>query len=192
MLNVACRNGGFAVMPTVATAIPRSHKIFYAVILVAALVVAAGGLLVPGVLASTFSWFVLPPLHANFLGAIYLFGTLYMLDCLRARWQAEVRFALPLIAIFTGMLFVVSILNLGAFDFGKAPVLIWLASYIVYPLVAIVLFLRVPRPWPADPARPGMPEWAHRFLFVQGTAVSLLAVGLFVLPDQMASAWPCR
>lgn len=168
----------------------RSHRIFYAVILVAAGVVAAGGLLAPDVLASTFSWFTLPPLHARFLGAIYLFGTVYMLGCVLATAQVDVRWALPLIALFTGLLFVVSVLNSGAFDLGKLPVLVWLASYIVYPLIAIWLFLRAPRPWPRDPGPATLPGWARGFLLVQGIVVTAIAVVLLGVPDQVIRVWP--
>jgi len=177
-------------MTTATAPIPRSHKIFYAVILVAAVVVAASGLLAPKALADMLPWFVLPPLHARFLGAIYLFGALYMLGCLLARWQYEVRYALLLIALFGGMLLVVSLLNLGVFDVGTGPALVWFASYVVYPLVAVALVLRTPRPWPVDPAQPDLPRWARGFLLIQGVLVTALAVLLFFAPQTMASSWP--
>ena len=177
-------------MTTTTVPIPRAHKVFYAVILIAAVVIAAGGILVPSVLAEQVSWLVLPPLHARFLGAIYLFGTVYTVGCLLARSQHEVRYALPLIAIFTGLLFVVSVLNLGAFDAGRLPVLIWLTAYAIFPVVALGLFARVARPWPADPASPDLPPWARAFLLIQGAVVSVPAVALFVLPQTMTTVWP--
>ena len=177
-------------MTTATTPIPRSHKVFYAVIFIAAVVVAAGGLVAPKVLADMLPWFVLPPLHARFLGAIYLFGALYMLGCLVARSQDEVRYALPLIALFGGMLLLVSVLNLGVFEFGTPPGSVWFASYIVYPIVALALFLRVPRPWPVDPAAPDLPGWAHAFLLVQGAVAAILALLLFVVPATVATNWP--
>ena len=156
-------------MITTPAGIPRSHRVFYAVILAAAALVAVGGLLFPDLLAQNFTWFKLPPLHARFLGAIYLFGTVYMLACLLARAQWEVRWALPLVAVFTGLLFIVSILNFSAFDLGRAADLIWLASYIVYPLIAMALFLTAPRPWPRDPGTASLPQWARTYLLVQAS-----------------------
>jgi hypothetical protein len=170
--------------------VPRSHRMFYAVILAAAAVVAAGGLLAPETLAQTFTWFTLPPLHARFLGSIYLFGTITMLGSLLARDQFEVRWALLLIALFTAMLFVVSLLNFSFFDTGRLPVLVWLASYIVYPSIAVALFLRSPRPWPRDPNPPNLPQWARSFFLAQGVVVTAVAVALLVLPDQTAGVWP--
>lgn len=172
------------------TPIPPSHRALFAVILFAAAVVAVGGLLLPNVLADVFSWFTLPPLHARFLGAIYLWGALFMVGCLRAQTMDEVQWALPLVAIFTGMLFVVSVLNLGAFDFGRTPVLIWFASYVIYPLIGLVLFVRAPRPSPRSDGSTPLPAWAQASLLIQGVIVTALAAVLFLLPAQAATAWP--
>ena len=172
------------------TPIPQAHRAFFGVILLAAAVVAIGGLLVPNVLADVFSWFSLPPLHARFLGAIYLWGALFMIGCIRAQRMDEVQWALPLVSIFTGMLFVVSVLNLSAFDFGRTPVLIWFASYVIYPLIGLVLFVRAPRPAPSSDGATPLPTWAQAYLLIQGVIVTTLAAVLFVLPAQVASAWP--
>ena len=162
----------------------------FAVILIAAAVVAVGGLLAPAVLADVFSWFTLPPLHARFLGAIYLWGALFMIGCLRARTMDEVQWALPLIAIFTGMLFLASVLNLGAFQVDRPPVLIWFASYVIYPLIALALFFGA-GPAPGRNDRSSLlPSWARSYLLVQGLVVTALALLLFVLPAQVAAAWP--
>ena len=162
-------------------------------ILAAAALVAVGGLLAPTVLAEMFAWFVLPPLHARFLGAIYLFGAVFMVACLLARWQAEVRWAPLLIAVFTGALFVVSLLNAGAFSFGRLADLIWWASYVVYPVIGVALFVVLARTGP-PPAAPedahGAPRWARAFLLVQGVVVTLLALALFFAPALVAASWP--
>jgi len=88
------------------TPITPGQKIFFAVICAAALLVAILGLFNPAYLASIFTWLDLPPLHARFVGAIYAFGAVFMAGCLFARRQAEVRWAVQLIGIWTGMLFI--------------------------------------------------------------------------------------
>jgi hypothetical protein len=124
--------------------VTRGQKVFFAVICAAALLVAVLGLLNPAYLASIFTWLELPPLHARFVGAIYAFGAVFMAGCLFARRQADVRGAVQLIGIWTGMLFIISLLNLGAFDFSLLPVQIWFASYIIYPIISIWMTLRQP------------------------------------------------
>src|SRR5512134_2006415 len=124
--------------------ITRGQKIFFAVICSAALLVAVLGLFNPVYLASMFTWLVLPPLHARFVGAIYLFGAVFMAGCLFAKQQAEVRWAVQMIGIWTGMLFIISLLNLSAFGLSLLPVQIWFASYIIYPILAIWMTIRQP------------------------------------------------
>ena len=159
----------------------------------AALLVAALGLFNPGYLASIFIWLELPPLHARFLGAIYAFGAVFMAGCLAARYQAEVRWAVQLIGIWTGMLFMISLLNLSAFDFNLLPVQIWFASYIIYPIMALFMTLQGSHlRRPGDLPGPPLAGWARGFLLLQGILFSLLAILLFFEPAFMTTLWPWK
>jgi hypothetical protein len=171
--------------------ITKGQRLFYGVICAAALLVAVLGFFAPTYLASIFTWMVLPPLHARFVGAIYLFGAVFMAGCLAARTQAEVRWAVQMIGIWTGMLFIISLLNLKAFDFKLLPVWIWFGSYITYPIISIWMTWRQPKPQPAA-ALPGpaLPVWSRGFLLTQGIIISILAVLLFFIPDFMSTIWP--
>ena len=171
--------------------ITRGQRIFFAVISAAALLVAILGLFNPAYLASIFTWLELPPLHARFVGAIYAYGAVFMAVCLVARYQAEVRWAVQLIGIWTGMLLIISLLNLSAFDVGLLPVQIWFASYIIYPLIALWMTLTQPHLMKAGEL-PGLwlPGWAKGFLFLQGVLFTLLAVTLFLVPEFMTTLWP--
>ena len=171
--------------------ITQGQRIFFAVICAAALLVAILGLFNPAYLASIFTWLELPPLHARFVGAIYAFGAVFMAGCLAARYQAQVRWAVQLIGIWTGMLFIISLLNLNAFDFSLLPVQIWFASYIIYPLIAVWMTIRQPQRMKAgNLPGPNLASWAGGFLLVQGILFSLLAVLLFLAPAFMATLWP--
>src|SRR6185503_3046559 len=173
------------------TPITPGQKIFFAVICAAALLVAILGLFNPAYLASIFTWLELPPLHARFVGTIYTFGAVFMAGCLVARYQPEVRWAVQLIGIWTGMLFLISLLNLSAFDFNLLPVQIWFASYISYPLISLWMTVRQ-SPLIKDVELPGLllAGWAKGFLLVQGILFSLLAMLLFFAPTFMITVWP--
>ena len=173
--------------------ITKGQRLFYGVICAAALLVAVLGLFAPKYLASIFTWMVLPPLHARFVGAIYLFGAVFMAGCLAARTQAEVRWAVQMIGVWTGMLFIISLLNLDAFDFKLLPVWIWFASYFVYPLIAIWVTWQGSKPQQADilPG-PSLPAWPKGFLLIQGIVISVLAVLLFFIPNFMSTIWPWK
>src|SRR5262245_12661479 len=165
------------------TLITQGQRIFFAVICAAALLVAILGLFNPAYLASIFTWLELPPLHARFVGAIYAFGAVFMAGCLAARYQAEVRWAVQLIGIWTGMLFIISLLNLSAFDFNLLPVQIWFASYIIYPIISLWMTLQQSDLMNADDLPgPKLSGWAKGFLFVQGILFSVLAFLLFFAP----------
>ena len=173
--------------------ITQGQRFFFTVICAAALLVAVIGLFNPNYLASIFTWLELPPLHARFVGAIYLFGAVFMAGCLVARYQAEVRWAVQLIGIWTGMLLIISLLNLNAFDFRLLPVQIWFASYIIYPFISFWMTIQQPHLMQAgDLSGPKLAGWARGFLFLQGILFSLLAVLLFFSPMFMMNIWPWR
>jgi hypothetical protein len=173
--------------------ITNGQKAFFAVIFAAALLVAVLGLFNPGYLASIFTWMELPPLHARFVGAIYLFGAVFMLGCLFGKRQAEVRWAVQMIGIWTGMLFVISILNLSAFGLNLLPVQIWFASYIIYPIIAIWMTFRDSASMkPAALPGPALDSWAKYFLLVQSVVFALLALALFFAPGFMSTLWPWK
>lgn len=173
--------------------ITPGQRVFFAVICAAALLVAVLGLFNPAYLASIFTWLELPPLHARFVGAIYLFGAVFMAGCLVARYQAEVRWAVQLIGVWTGMLFLISLLNLSAFDFNLLPVKIWFASYIIYPIMSLWMTLQPSRPTQPDEL-PGqtLAGWAKGFLLLQGLLFSLLAGFLFFAPTWTSTLWPWK
>lgn len=173
--------------------ITSGQRIFFAVICAAALLVALLGLFNPAYLASMFTWLVLPPLHARFVGAIYLFGAVFMAGCLFAKHQAEVRWAVQMIGLWTGMLCIISLLNLSVFDFSLLPVKIWFASYILYPLIAIWMTVRQPSMMePVALPGPALDTWARNFLLAQGILVTLLSVALFFAPAFMSALWPWK
>lgn len=173
--------------------ITKGQKVFFAVICAAALLVAVLGLFNPEYLASIFTWLVLPPLHARFVGAIYLFGAVFMAGCLFAKTQAEVRWGVQMIGIWTGMLFIISILNLSAFGLNLLPVQIWFASYIIYPIIAIWMTFRDSASMkPAHLSGPMLDSWAKNFLLAQGVIISLLALVLFIAPGLMSTLWPWK
>ena len=173
--------------------ITQGQRIFFAVICAAALLVAILGLFNPAYLASIFTWLELPPLHARFVGTIYAFGAVFMAGCLVARYQAEVRWAVQLIGIWTGMLFLISVLNLNAFDFDLLPVQVWFASYIIYPITSFWMTLQQPHLMDAGDL-PGLElaSWAKGFLLAQGILFSVLAGLLFFAPTFTSTLWPWK
>lgn len=175
----------------------RPEKIYFAVIFLAAIYVGVAGFLFPTYLAEVFTWMTLPPLHARFLGSLYLYGALFMLlSLLAVRWT-QVATALIAAAIWTGMMFVTSLLNLSAFDFSQPPTWAWFLSYSIYPILALLLAWNRSRRTPELSNPTGStdssaPSWARTFLVAQGIFVIVLSLALLLVPDFMASIWPWK
>jgi hypothetical protein len=147
------------------------------------------GYLVPGEIARAIPWEV-PPLHARFIGSMYLSGLVLMAAGFVTLHRCNIRIALWMAAIWTGMLLVVSLLHLPEFDFTLTPVWFWFAAYIVYPVAGALLALIY---CPEIHSKAALaPSWAIAFLALQGTVSVLLALALFFAPTWMTGLWPWK
>ena len=172
------------------TPITRAHRIYFALVGSFALWVGLWGYFVPGEISRAIPWQV-PALHARFIGAMYLSGMMLMGLALVARNLVEVRTAVPMAAIWTGMLLLVSLLHLNEFDYSRPPVWFWFGAYIVYPLAGAWLAYRYRSSLPPNSTAVA-PNWVRVYLVIQGVVCIALAVSLFFAPAWMASIWPWR
>jgi hypothetical protein len=170
--------------------VTRTLKMYFAAVGLLALWVGVWGYFIPAQVDQAIPWLV-PPLHARFLGGMYLSGATFMLAGIFSRRFDEVKTMVPMIAIWTGMLFVVSLFYLGEFDYSRPQVWIWFGAYLVYPLIAL---------WVTWSNRnlnekhdgTNLPAWAKGYLLAQGILVTLLSLSLMVVPDFMVSVWPWK
>lgn len=195
--------------------ISNGQRAFFACVLALAAWVAARGLFDPAHLAATIP-FDVPPLHSRFLGAMYLSGATFMLLAILARTWLEVRLVVTMVAIWTGMLGLVSLRFLSAFDWNEPQTWTWFVAYSVFPIVAAWIAWRQRglaaggpgltahhSAAPSDPAadvlepqNPDFPRTIPRplrtYLLAQGAAVTLLAAALLAAPDAMTALWPWK
>jgi len=170
--------------------------------------VAFWGLLRPAEIANALP-FTVPPLHAQFLGAMYLSGAVGLTMNLFAREWREIRVTTAMLAIWTGMLGLVSVVQFGAFDWSRPETWFWFFAYICFPLVAawIAWCQRMDqgsnRPSTTAPsassgasaqgdieAGPPLSSGLRNYLTVQGSVATLLALGLLFAPSFMTTIWP--
>jgi hypothetical protein len=179
-----------AIEPTTVERIPVEARIYYFLGVLAGLFPGFFGLFGPATLDEEFTWASLPPLHARFVGSFYVFAVLYTLGLLlaRRRWQAGSGFWA--IVIFTGAVGVLNLLNWEAFDFDETTVKVWIAVYIGFPVVGLVLAVLS---WRADEGTErGAPlaPWARTWFLVQAVVYAIVGVLLLVARGAMADAWP--
>ncbi|MGZ5131197.1 MAG: hypothetical protein ACXWCU_12205 [Caldimonas sp.] len=163
----------------------RSFRTYFVVVGLFALWVGVWGFFVPAEVGRALPWLV-PPLHARFIAAIYLAGLLAMVQSVAATGLASVRIPIALAALWTGALLLVSLLHLGEFDFAKPQVWFWMGAYAVFPLWGAWLYFaggaaRTARSRSPDPA----------LLVVAGVCL-LLAAALLLAPAEMVHAWPWK
>lgn len=177
----------------------RWEKLYFAAVGLSALWIGAWGYFVPTLQKSI--PFPVPPLHARFLGAMYLSAFVLLLGgFLKNRWS-EIVVVPVMTAIWTGGIFVVSMLHLELFDFSTAQTWIWFVAYAIYPLIAVRLVaahrdqLRFEPGREATPdvvrsIRSPIPSWARGYLLAQGVVLIVLADVLLIKPDTMVEVWP--
>jgi hypothetical protein len=154
-------------------------------------IVAFWGLLAPKEIARALPLAV-PPLHARFLGAMYLSGAVMMIGSFAARQWREVRVVTLMLALWTGLLGAVSVLHLEAFDWLRPQTWIWFFAYIDFPLIALwVVWAKRAETSVAQASRGSANSAGLRtYLNLQGIFALLLALCLFFVPGFMARVWP--
>lgn len=171
------------------TPIRFAHRVFFAAVGLFALWVGVWGYFTPARIDKAIPWMV-PPLHARFLGSMYLSGAVLMLGGMLSRRWAQARVINTMIYLWTGMLFVVSLFYWGEFDWSRTQVWFWWFAYLVYPLIALAYAWKY-RHEPAE-RTDAMPRWAVLYLRIQAVLVSVLALALLFFPQTMIPLWPWK
>ncbi|HEY9827857.1 MAG TPA: hypothetical protein V6D19_20655 [Stenomitos sp.] len=189
-INIAIIGIAFKTRQPVRAEVTALQKIFYASVLVLAFLIGLWGLFFPAQSLQVLP-FAVPPLHARFLGSMYLSGATFMaLNILASRWS-EVRVVTPMITVWTGMLGFISLFYLDAFNWQRIQVWIWFFAYIGFPLVAAWIAW-YQRSQTEHPSRSPMAPTLRTYLWVQGGLVTTLALCLLFAPGAMAPLWPWK
>lgn len=170
--------------------VSRSLKVYFAAVGLFALWVGVWGIFVPGEVDRAIPWLV-PPLHARFIGAIYFSATVVMFGGMIARSFADAKIAILISTMWTGMLFIISLFYLNEFDFTHKPVWFWFGAYILYPLIGIWFLWRY-RGLQEPVNERLLPDWVKKYLLFQGAVLTILSLALLFLPDMMLNLWPWK
>jgi hypothetical protein len=170
--------------------VTRNLKIYFAAVGLLALWVGIWGYFIPTQVDEAIPWLV-PPLHARFLGGMYLSGAAFMAAGILSKRYDEVKTMIPMIAIWTGMLFIVSLFYLSEFDYSRPQVWIWFGAYLIYPAIALWVTW-TNRTLNEKHDGTTLPARAKGYLLVQGVLVTLLSLSLLFAPDFMVTVWPWK
>jgi hypothetical protein len=168
--------------------VTRNQKIYFAAVGLLALWVGIWGYFVPERVDKAIPWLV-PPLHARFIGAIYLSGVVLMGMSMLAKQYIEVRIPTFIAAAWTGLLFIISLFYLSEFDFSRGPVWFWFGAYILYPIIGFWLTWKY-RNIQNDSTGARLPSWIQTYFLIQGIIITVLALALLLAPEAMLTVWP--
>jgi hypothetical protein len=130
-------------------------------------------------------------LCAAFFGSIYLSGAVFTGTSMLGRRWVDARMVMPMIALWTGGLTIISLFYLPLFDFTRKQVWVWFGAYTIYPLIALWLMWTHRQESSIHPVdEPAIPEWAKHYLQVQGSMLAMLGLGLLLAPQVMRELWP--
>jgi hypothetical protein len=135
--------------------------------------------------------FTVAPLHARFLGAMYLSGAVFMLLGMMGRHWYEIRIVTLILSVWTGMLGIVSLFHFEAFDWSREQVWFWFVAYICYPLIALWIAW-CQRGENEHPDGPEHSKVLRYYLYLQGTIAVVLALPLLFVPQFMTTVWPWK
>jgi hypothetical protein len=178
----------FAIGEPASNTLTLRQRIFFGIIIAFPAWVAAGGLFLPSQI-DQFLPFQVPPLHARFIGAMYIAGATMMLLATMANAWHSVRVVTVILGTWTGLLGLVSFVHLGVFDWSWRPTWFWWFAYIWFPLGAAYIAWNQ-RHETSHPNEPPLSPLMRAFLVVAGTIAMVLALGLLLAPQFMITLWP--
>jgi hypothetical protein len=170
--------------------VTRAHRAYFFVVLWFTLWVGYFGFFRPEEILRALPWPV-PPLHARFIGALYLSATVFLALSMLAWSRLAVNTIVVIALAWTGWLLVVTIIHYDTFDLARRPVWFWIVAYVCFPIAAAWLVWKVPAE--RAPSRLHMrSRLAVGWLWLQGAAFCALAALLFVAPAWVATIWPWK
>jgi len=145
----------------------------------------------------SFAWTIKVRLSAAFLGAFYYTACVIALISVRRREWARARVGIPGVTAFLWLTTLATLLHLDLFHFssqiGTARVAawVWLAIYVLDPIaLSILWFVQVREPGDDAPRTSTLPGAYGAVILIEGIALIVFGVALFVAPAGTGHLWP--
>lgn len=133
----------------------------------------------------------MPPLHARFVGALYLAATVMVALAMLSRTRLQARTVVDIAFVWTGWLLLITVIQWNSFDLSRIQVWFWVGAYIAFPAVAWWLSRASDPVAIPDDARI-VEAWVPGFLGLLSAGLLGLAAVLFGLPASAAGFWPWK
>jgi hypothetical protein len=132
----------------------------------------------------------LPPFSARFSGAVYLTALLPLAIALWHRRWSSARLILPMLAMFTALITLVSLFNLNLFAAPRRAVGIWWFLYIAESIGTGYFLWRYWHQIKRTYTLARKPVWTY--IRAKGWILLFYGVGLLLLPTVFSGFWPWK
>lgn len=143
-----------------------------------------------------FAWTIALPITAAFMGAGYWSALAGAYSALQQKSWPAIRTNIAASLAATGMLAVMTFMHLDKFHL-QSPALItrfvtwvWIAVYAITPPIFLVTWIVQARRAVEPGERSPLPAWLRAGLALQAAFALLVGLGLFIVPQTVAPAWP--
>jgi hypothetical protein len=137
-----------------------------------------------------FAWTIAPDLSAAFIGAGFLGTTVAALLASRERYWDRSRTVLPPAALLMLLSLAATFMHHDRFDFESVFGWAWLAAYIAFPTVVLVIASEQRRAVGGPSPRQAFPAWMTWALAALATTLVAAGLALFLQPEDTAELWP--
>ncbi|WP_246681054.1 hypothetical protein [Mesorhizobium sp. B2-3-15] len=166
--------------------LPASLRLFSAGVIIV-LIVGAGLFFAPALVKPRWPWPV-TPFSARFLGGFYTAEMAVMAALLFWNRWSPGRLVLVMAFIFTLIVSVVSLINLGYFDFERKAAWLWFLVYLGSVAVSGLFLWRARARQPASGVTPS-PAW-RSYMLAETAVLCLYGLGMLLFPAMVSSTWP--
>jgi hypothetical protein len=170
------------------TKVTPGERFYFVIVGLSALWIGSWCYFLPTQVDHGIPWLI-PPFHARFLGAMYLSAVTLTMSCAFSRYWNEVKVMTSLTAVWTGVIFIVSLFYLTPADYHRLPVWIWQVAYFIYPVIALWLLFKHRG---EEKAPSALPLWIRIYFWVQGIVLTLVALAMLLFPSFIIKIWPWK
>jgi hypothetical protein len=137
-----------------------------------------------------FAWTITPELSAAFLGAGFWGTAIAAFLAARERYWDRSRSVLPPVTVLMLLSLAATFIHHDRFDFGSVFGWAWLAAYLAFPTVVLVIASEQRRAVGGPSPRQRFPVWMTWALALLATTLVAAALALFLQPEETAELWP--
>jgi hypothetical protein len=137
-----------------------------------------------------FAWTITPDLSAAFIGAGFWGTTVAAFLASREPYWDRTWIVLPPVMVLMLLSLAATFLHADKFDFESFFGWAWLAAYVAFPTVVLVMVSRQRQVTGGPSPRQPFPVWITAVLAMLATVITAVAVALFLQPEELADIWP--